>query len=95
MIKHVVMFKLENPTQENLQGAKELILAMSGKIEGLNTLEVGLNVVESPRAYDIVLISTHDSLDALKIYATHPVHMPVVEHMRTICTSIVSVDYEM
>jgi hypothetical protein len=27
-------------------------------------------------------------------YATHPVHLPVVEHMRKICKSIVSVDFE-
>ncbi|SHJ92454.1 Stress responsive A/B Barrel Domain [Anaerobranca californiensis DSM 14826] len=94
MIKHVVMFKLEEPTEENLKGAKELILAMFGKIEGLNSLEVGINVVESPRAYDLVLISTHENLEALKNYATHPVHLPVVEHMRKICKSIVSVDFE-
>ncbi|QNO13442.1 Dabb family protein [Alkalicella caledoniensis] len=94
MIKHVVMFKLQDPTDENTKAAKELILAMDGKIEGLLTLEVGTNVVQSDRAYDLVLISTHTSLDDLKVYATHPLHIPVVEHMRKVCSSIVSVDYE-
>jgi len=94
MIKHVVMFKLEEPTDENKKAVKELILAMNGKIEGLLTLEVGINIIESERAYDLVLISTHQTLDDLKTYAKHPVHIPVVEHLRKICTSIKSVDFE-
>lgn len=94
MIKHVVMFKLEQPTEENLKGAKEILLAMNGKIEELINMEVGINIVESPRAYDLVLISTFQTLDDLNIYATHPIHLPVVEHMRKISTSIIAVDYE-
>ena len=94
MIKHIVMFKLHEPTQENLQGAKEIILGMQGKLDILKDLKVGINVLESPRAYDLVLESKFDTMEDLKEYATHPVHLPVVEHMRKISTNIVSVDYE-
>jgi len=94
MIKHVVMFKLQEPTEENKKATKEIIMAMDGKIEGLLSLEVGINVVESPRSFDLVLTSTHETLEDLKTYSVHPLHTPVVEHLKKTCTNIVAVDYE-
>jgi len=94
MIKHVVMFKLADPTDENKKAAKEIIMAMEGKIEGLLSLEVGINIVESPRAFDLVLTSTHSTLEDLKAYAPHPLHMPVAQYMKKVSTNIASVDYE-
>lgn len=94
MIKHVVMFKLLEPTPENLQSAKEKLLAMDGQIDILKDLVVGVNILDSERAYDLVLESKFDTIEDLKTYANHPVHLPVVEYMRKVCSVIAMVDYK-
>ncbi len=73
---------------------KERLLALKDKIPEIRDMEVGINVNPSVRSYDAVLVSTFDSLDALKAYSTNPLHVAVSDFCKTIRTSSVSVDYE-
>ena len=93
MITHVVLmkFKAENK-QANLVRARELLLAMMGKVECLRAIEVGLNELPSERACDLSLITRFDDMASLHVYADHPVHVAVKDFLRTVLEASYVVD---
>lgn len=95
MITHIVLFKLKEPTAENLAVTQARLLSMDKEIPLLRHLEAGIDVIRSERSYDIALLTKFDSLEALQAYQVHPYHAGVVvPHMKSVCSSIVAVDYE-
>lgn len=95
MITHIVLFKLSDPTTENLSVTHDKLLSMRGKIAQLRHLEAGIDVIRSERSYDIALLTKFDSLQDLQEYQIHPYHAgEVVPHMKAVCSSITAVDYE-
>ena len=95
MITHIVFFKLSEPTPEKIAGTREKLLSMRGKIPELRHLEVGIDVIRSERSYDLALVTRFDSLADLQAYQVHPWHAgEVLPHMKSVCSSIVAVDYE-
>ena len=95
MITHIVFFKLSEPTPEKIAGTREKLLSMRGKIPELIHLEVGTDVIRSERSYDLALVTRFDSLADLQAYQVHPWHAgEVLPHMKSVCSSIVAVDYE-
>ena len=95
MITHIVLFKLKEPTRENLADTCAKLKGMIGKIQVLQHLEVGIDVIRSERSYDIALVTKFNSLEDLQAYQVHPHHAGVVaSHMKSVCSSIVAVDYE-
>ena len=92
VITHVVTFKLTNPAEDTVR-LKVLIEGLPAGIPEIRSLVVGSNVVDSPRAHDLVLISTFDDRDALEAYQRHPHHQPVLDFAREHCSSITSVDF--
>lgn len=94
MITHIVFFKLKDQTSAKAKEARNVLLAMDGKIPQLRHLEVGIDVVRSERSYDLALITKFDSLEDLAAYQAHPVHQDVVQYIRSAAESSVTVDYE-
>jgi len=95
MIAHIVLFKLNNPTAENAEAVKNMLLSMNGKLPMLRQLEVGVDIIRSERSYDVALYTKFDNLADLQAYQIHPYHADtVVPFMKANCASIVSADYE-
>ena len=95
MITHIVLFKLADPSADNLDITRNKLLGMDGKIDLLRHLEVGIDVIRSERSYDIALTTRFDTLEDLQAYQIHPYHAgEVVPHMKSVCSSIVAVDYK-
>ncbi|HEY4745475.1 MAG TPA: Dabb family protein [Desulfuromonadaceae bacterium] len=95
MITHIVCFKLSNPTSETTAIVRDKLLSMAGKIPQLRHLEAGADVIRSERSYDVALVTKFDSLDDLQAYQVHPYHAgEVVPLMKSVCSSIVAVDFE-
>ena len=95
MITHIVLFKLADPTEANLTATRDKLLSMRGQIPELKSLEAGIDVIRSERSYDIGLVTTFDTLADLQTYQVHPYHAgEVVPHMKSVCSSIVAVDFE-
>lgn len=95
MIKHIVCFKLAEPTEENCRKAKEVLLSMKGKVPTLRDIEVGIDFLHSPRSYDIHLSVLLDDANALNEYQNDEYHCNVVKkHMHAVTASSVSVDFE-
>ncbi|QEM66701.1 Dabb family protein [Geobacter sp. FeAm09] len=94
MITHIVFFKLSDASPESLAVTREKLLSMQGNVPQLRHLEAGIDVIRSERSYDIALVTKFDSLDDLEAYQIHPYHAgEVLPHMRSVCSSIVAVDY--
>ncbi|MDD2580534.1 MAG: Dabb family protein [Desulfuromonadaceae bacterium] len=95
MITHIVLFKLADPTVENLEATRSKLLSMDGRVDLLRHLEVGVDMVRSERSYDIALTTRFDSLEDLQAYQIHPYHAgEVIPHMKAVCLSSVAIDYE-
>ncbi len=80
--------------QADVDAAAAQLRSMDGKIPSVRSLEVGINVVESDRAYDLAIHATFDDLAGLQNYAKHPEHAPVIQWMRGHAATAASVDYE-
>lgn len=94
MVTHIVFFKLKDCTPAGTEEARNVLLAMEGRIPQLRHLEVGIDVVRSPRSYDLALVTKFDSLEDLAAYQAHPVHQEVVRYIRSAAESSVTVDYK-
>lgn len=92
MITHIVLFKLADPG--NIQKTRDVLADMKGKIPQLRSLEVGIDVVRSERSYDLALITKFDSLEDLRAYQSHPVHVKVLEYIISVKENIIAVDFE-
>lgn len=96
MIKHIVCFKLAEPTEENCKKAKEVLMSMKGNVPTVIDIEVGLDFLHSQRSYDIILQVTLESRDVLDTYQNDPYHVDVVKkHMHAVCASSIAVDYDL
>lgn len=98
MVAHVVMWRVKGEDAgaraEACAEIKASILKLEGKIPGLLSLEVGLNQVEHPGSYDLVLISRHESWEALDAYRVHPEHLKVAEVVGRHSKERAAVDFE-
>ena len=94
MVRHIVMYKLINPTNENKQALVDKFLSMKGKIDLLVDINSGVDKVQSQRSFDVVLDCVFNSMEDLEKYRVHPVHLPVMEYVKGIVEKSHSVDYE-
>ncbi|AGX45253.1 Dabb family protein [Clostridium saccharobutylicum] len=79
MFTHIVLFKVKEPTKENLQFLKETLLSMNGNINELKELEVGVDVIKSDRSYDIGIITRFDSKEDYLAYDVNEYHVEKVK----------------
>ena len=96
MIVHIVMFKFKDEDkEENILKTKLKLEMLADKIEELRFLEVGVNINETPRAFDLSLYSKFNSDDDLKNYATHAEHLKVLDFIKNVTVESKVVDYEL
>ena len=99
MINHVVLFKLKNYDSESqkqieISKIEEALLGLSGKIEELKYIEVGVNYDLAAKSFDICLITHFESLDQLDSYRIHPEHLKVAELIGQHAVERAAVDFE-
>jgi len=83
MVKHVILWTLKSEysaeEKEQIKAEiKEGLEGLAGKIPGLTEIKVHINGLESSNA-DLMLDSTFESAEALKVYASHPDHVYVAD----------------
>jgi hypothetical protein len=94
MLTHVVLFKFKPDTTaadaDRLQAGLQALPAVIGEIR---EFRVGRDVIRSERSYDLGLVSGFDDLAAMQRYQVHPAHQEVVALVKTLCASVVAVDF--
>ena len=98
-VRHVVMWKLREQAEgadraANAVRVKAALEALRGRIPGLLRLEVGVDYNRSPAAWDVVLVSEHESRAALEAYQVHPEHVRVAELIGKVRADRAVVDYD-
>ena len=99
MIKHIVAFRMKkqlgaDEKTEAMNTIKTRLEALPPVIAELKTAEVGINFNPTDAAFDVVLTTTHDSVEDLNTYAGHPDHQAVVKYILTVISDRVVVDYD-
>ena len=94
MITHIALFKLVHANTETVEEARRVLASLDGKIPQFRQFEVGANIFESYRAYDIALMAKFDSVDDLQAYQRHPAYVEVVKYLQGVRQSVITVDYE-
>ena len=94
MIKHIVMFKLLDKNKINIEKAVNALKSLKGNIDFLHSVEIGVDITESDRSYDIILTTEFNNQEDLNKYGPHPNHLPVVKIIKSLCSGSIVVDYE-
>ncbi|OEU68621.1 MAG: stress responsive protein [Desulfovibrio sp. S3730MH75] len=98
MIKHIVMWTLKDEAAggtgaENGLKMKEILENLSGKIEGLKHIEVGVEVFEAAPDCSVILYSEFETKQDLDFYQNHPLHQECVSFVKQVAASRSVVDY--
>jgi quinol monooxygenase YgiN len=79
MIQHVVSFRFQGETvagrRARAEQAHALLIVMDGQVPGLRALTISYDVGRDETHWDMVLVSHHDSTEALQAYIDHPLHI--------------------
>ena len=94
MITHVVLFQMNDPVAENAEAVAGRLRAMEGVVAGLDAIEVGVDINRSARAYDVCLITRHESPEALATYQDDPKHGEVKAFIAGVTKGAAVVDFE-
>lgn len=97
MIKHIVMWRLDEQAGDKVHNAlrlKEMLEGLNGRIPGLLKLEVGIDFSREGESSDVVLYSEFESRQALADYQKHPAHAEVAPFVKSVRAERRIVDYE-
>lgn len=83
MVKHIILWNLKEEYSEEHKAKikldiKEGLEALKGKIPGLIDIKVHIEGLASSNV-DLMLDSTFEDEDSLKVYASHPAHVAVAD----------------
>lgn len=96
-IRHIVMWRLRGDTFAERAAArtkvKTLFEGLKGQIDGLNHIEIGVDISGVDYACDVVLFSEFRDAAALQAYASHPEHLRVREELGDLRVGRFQVDY--
>lgn len=98
MVRHIVMWRFKDNAegktkQENMQYIKERLYALKDLIPEIKSMEIGINVNKSEAAYDMVLISVFEDIEALERYVANPGHQKVSEYVKKVRNERAVTDY--
>lgn len=94
MLTHIVFFKLQDPTAENMLALQQKLLTLRHNVPQVRDLEVGVDVLRSPRSFDVALIVRLDSLADLEGYQNDPYHQEVLAYVKSVISEAKAVDFE-
>jgi hypothetical protein len=94
MVTHVVMWRLEEPTPERVERFTSLLRSLEGEVPGLLRIEVGVNWLEDPNAFDVVLITRFATRADVDAYRLHPFHVAVAAELKTMAAARSVVDFD-
>ncbi|HWR01682.1 MAG TPA: Dabb family protein [Chlorobaculum sp.] len=99
MVKHIVMWRLRDTAHGNDSGLnarliKEKLEALAGRIDGMISIEVGIDFSRSDSSADVVLYSEFVDKAALEGYQRHPEHEALKPFIGAATSERKLVDYE-
>jgi hypothetical protein len=94
VLRHYVFLKYRAGTSDgHVRAFCERLLALRGTIGEVEHLEIGRDELHDARSWDLVLIMRFASLDALRAYQRHPLHLDVMAFNSPFVAEVASVDF--
>ena len=98
MVKHIVLFKLKpsislKEKKEMINNFKHAIEALSESMDFIRSVFVGANINEDEK-WDICLESEFDTLDDVRRYSSHPLHLAAAAILKDVKEERACVDFE-
>ena len=98
MIQHVVAWKLreqsESERAELVTEFRSRLDALVGVVPGLRSVALTEDVHDTDANFDVVLISMHDTREALAVYQDHPDHVAIGRWYKDFVVTRAAVDSE-
>ena len=95
MLNHIVLLKFKSGVKKSdIEDLEKHMDDLPNSINEIHSYEFGRDVVSSERSYDFGLIALFANTEALSRYQVHPDHLVVVEKVKNMCNSIITVDFE-
>ena len=98
MFKHIVMWKLDESVsgiskKENSELIKSSLEKLPSLISQIVSYEVGINLQDGDRTFDVVLVSEFHNQKDFEIYRSQREHLKVVETIRELTVKTRFVDF--
>ena len=94
MLQHCVFLKFRADTNDaHVADFCTRLLALGGAIDGIRHLEIGRDELHDARSWDLVLIMAFESVDALREYQRHPLHVALMAFNEPFVANVASVDF--
>lgn len=95
MLIHIVCWKYKSEVTPEMRSEHiERLRALSDLVPGIESLDVGADILGLDRSFDTGLVIRFTGRDALDAYSEHPEHQKVAAFGREITERAVSVDFE-
>ena len=91
MFTHVVAFQLQDAA--DAPAVAERLRAMPDQIPTLQSVEVGIDELRTPRAFELVLITRFIDRAGYETYRDHPNHLALLDWVRPLVARSVVVDW--
>ena len=91
MFHHVVMFTLRAKNERHVVATA--LRRLEGSVPTLVTITVGVDTLSSPRAADVCLITTFETLKGFEQYQTHPEHVKILDFIKPMVDKSEVVDW--
>lgn len=96
MVRHIILWQIKDDVDKASvkKNAKEALEGLAGKIDGLLSVKVHINGLESSNA-DMMLETSFTDEAALKGYSVHPLHVKAADtYVRPFTKLRVCLDFE-
>ena len=94
MLQHYVFLKFREDTSDaHVTDFCTRMLALRAAIGDIQQLEIGRDELHDARSWDLVLIMAFESVDALRAYQRHPLHLAVMAFNEPFVANVASVDF--
>lgn len=94
MLRHYVFIRYAAGTpEEHVADFCRRMLALQDQIPQIRKLEIGRDMLHEARSWDLVLIMRFDSIESLRSYQQHPLHVGVMQFNQPHVADVGAVDF--
>lgn len=90
---HIVFFRLPESGPLSAEDVAAKLRTLEGNVPTLESLEIGIDVARSDRAWDVILHAVFADQQALDAYRVHPFHKDVLAWLVAHNMTTAVVDY--
>lgn len=94
MVRHYVFIRYAAGTsEEHVAEFCRRMLALRESIPAIGSLEIGRDVLREARSWDVMLIMRFDSIEALRTYQQHPLHVGLMQFNQPHVADVGAIDF--